>query len=64
MRWRDFILGVGGAVAWSLAARERTVPVIGFLDFFGPSPKSPSVEAFRAGLADGGLIDGANLSIE
>jgi hypothetical protein len=36
-----------------------TVPVIGFLDFFGPSPKSPSVEAFRAGLADGSFIDGA-----
>jgi putative tryptophan/tyrosine transport system substrate-binding protein len=37
--------------------------VIGYLDFFGPSPNS-SVDAFRAGLADGGFVEGANLFIE
>jgi putative tryptophan/tyrosine transport system substrate-binding protein len=66
MRRRTFIAGVGSAAAWPLAARaQRTaVPVIGFLDLFGPRPKSPPVEAFRQGLADGGFVEGANLLIE
>jgi putative tryptophan/tyrosine transport system substrate-binding protein len=37
---------------------------VGYLDAFGPSLKSPVVEAFRAGLAEGGFIEGRNLSIE
>jgi putative tryptophan/tyrosine transport system substrate-binding protein len=65
MRRREFIAGLGAA-GWPLAgyAQQSAMPVIGFLDFFRASPKSPLVEAFRAGLADGGFIDGANLSIE
>jgi putative ABC transport system substrate-binding protein len=49
-------------VAWPLAARAQqgALPVVGFLDFFGPRP----LEAFRAGLAEGGFIEGRNLSIE
>src|SRR5262252_5936170 len=66
MRRREFIAGLGGAVAWPLAARaqRRAVPVIGYLDLYGPRPKSPVVEVFRAGLADGGFVEGANLFIE
>jgi putative ABC transport system substrate-binding protein len=66
MRRREFIAGLGSTAAWPLAARAQQpkVQVIGLLDFRGPRLKSPFVEAFRAGLSDGGFIDGANLSIE
>jgi putative ABC transport system substrate-binding protein len=66
MRRREFIAGIGGAMSWTLAARaqQRSVPVIGYLDYFGPALNSPGVEALRAGLADGGFVEGANLFIE
>jgi putative ABC transport system substrate-binding protein len=57
---------LGSAAAWALAARAQqpTLPVIGFLEFPGPGRNPGLDEAFRAGLAAGGFIDGANLSIE
>jgi putative ABC transport system substrate-binding protein len=70
MQRREFITLLGGAVAaLPLPARaqqaaQKAVSVIGILDRFGPSPKSPQLEAFRAGLADGGFIEGTNVSIE
>jgi putative tryptophan/tyrosine transport system substrate-binding protein len=66
MRRREFIAGLGGAAVWPLVARaqQQTKPTIGILDFFGRQPKSPAIEAFRAGLADSGFIDGTNLSID
>jgi putative ABC transport system substrate-binding protein len=44
-------------------AQQPEVPVVGILDFFGPRPNSPLIKAFRAGLADGGFIEGRNVSI-
>ncbi len=66
MRRREFIAGLGSAAAWPRAARaqQSASPVIGYLDFFGPRPKSPLVEAFRAGLADSGFFEGTNLFVE
>ena len=66
IRRREFIAGLGGAAAWPLAVRAQQsgVPVIGFLDLFGPSLKAPRVEAFRAGLAEAGFIEDRNLTIE
>ena len=69
MRRRDFIAGLaaGTAAASPLvahAAQQPRIPVIGFLDLFGPQPKSPIVEAIRAGLAEQGFVEGKNLSIE
>jgi ABC-type uncharacterized transport system substrate-binding protein len=63
---REFIAGLGSTAAWPLAARAQQSgsPVVGFLDFFGPRPKSPFIQAVRAGLAEGGFIEGRNLSIE
>jgi putative tryptophan/tyrosine transport system substrate-binding protein len=66
MRRREFIAGLGSAVAWPLVARAQqpAVPVIGVLDPFGRRPKSPFMQALHAGLADGGFIEGTNLSVE
>jgi putative ABC transport system substrate-binding protein len=63
LRRREFIAGLGSAAAWPLAARAQQprVPVIGVL--VGPEPKS-LMQALRAGLADGGFIEGTNLSVE
>jgi putative ABC transport system substrate-binding protein len=44
-------------------AQQSASPVVGFLDFFA-RPNSRLVEDFRAGLAEGGFIEGRNLSIE
>jgi putative tryptophan/tyrosine transport system substrate-binding protein len=65
MKRREFIAGLGAA-AWPLATRaqQRTMPVIGYLDFFAPQPRDPYLEALRAGLADGGFVEGTNLFIE
>jgi putative ABC transport system substrate-binding protein len=67
MRRREFIAGLGSAAAWPVVAwaQQSASPVVGFLDFNGPRPTNdPFVEAFRAGLAEGGFIEGRNLSIE
>jgi putative tryptophan/tyrosine transport system substrate-binding protein len=66
MRRRDFIAGLGGAMAWPLGARaqQTTMSVIGFLDSNTAAPKAPTLEALRAGLADAGYVEGRNLTIE
>ena len=65
LRRREFIAGLGGAAAWPFAAHaQQRLPVIGFLDLSAPRPKAPFVEAFRAGLAEQGFLEGRNLFIE
>jgi putative ABC transport system substrate-binding protein len=61
---RQFIAGLGSAVAWPVAARaqQQAVPVIGFLDF--GSSETTDVAAFREGLGETGFIEGRNLAIE
>jgi putative tryptophan/tyrosine transport system substrate-binding protein len=63
MRRREFIVGLGSMAAWPCAARaqQSASPVVGFLD---AQPRVPVAEAIRAGLAEGGFIEGRNLSIE
>ena len=62
MRRRDFIAGLGGAVAWPLVARaqQRTLPVLGVLD----TSAEVLLAAIRKGLVDAGFIEGENLAIE
>jgi putative ABC transport system substrate-binding protein len=66
MRRRDFIVGLGGAVAWPIAARAQpsAMPVVGFLDLGPPRPNARYVAEFRQGLAEAGFVEGRNVTIE
>ena len=66
MRRREFFNLLGGAAAWSLAARaqQKAIPVVGFINSASPKPYAPNVEGFLQGLKDAGYIEGQNVSIE
>jgi putative tryptophan/tyrosine transport system substrate-binding protein len=63
MKRRDFIAGLGGAVAWPLVARaqQTKLPVIGHLIAATLSPAT--LAAFREGLAEHGYVEGRNVTI-
>src|SRR5262245_12450124 len=65
IRRREFITLLGGAAAWSLAARaqQTAMPVIGFLSSRSPAESGYVVAAFHQGLRDVGFIEGQNLVI-
>jgi putative ABC transport system substrate-binding protein len=67
MKRRDFIMLLGGAAAWPLAARaqqaERTRRV-GVLVQGRENPSQPYIAAFREELAKLGWIEGRNLRID
>ena len=67
MKRREFITLVGGAaVAWPsvVAAQQSPIPVIGFLDTASPGPIGPFLAAFRKGLAEGGFVEGRDVTVE
>jgi putative tryptophan/tyrosine transport system substrate-binding protein len=67
MRRREFIAGIGNAIAWPLAARAQraSMPVIGFMSARSPEDSVNVLQAFYKGLKDeGGFADGENVKVE
>jgi putative ABC transport system substrate-binding protein len=66
MRRREFVAGLGGTVAWPLAARaqQAAMPVVGFLRTTSLVDSANLVTAFRQGLREAGFVEGQNVAIE
>jgi putative tryptophan/tyrosine transport system substrate-binding protein len=68
MRRREFIAGLGGAVAWPLAvlAQQRALPVVGYLGLgvLSDAAVSGYLTALRLGLAETGYVDRQNYIME
>jgi len=65
MRRRDFIAGLGGAVAWPVAARAQQpkLPTIGVLVLGSPPPEA-FLKGLRDALRDAGYIEGRSIRLE
>jgi putative ABC transport system substrate-binding protein len=61
------VAGFAAAVALRpprLAAQQKTMPVIGWLNSGSPGPTAPFLAAFRQGLGDNGFVEGQTVAIE
>ena len=64
IRRRQFIVTLGSAAAWPLAARaQQAVPVVGFLNSAPPEAFPERLRAFHRGLKDTGFVEGENVAI-
>jgi putative tryptophan/tyrosine transport system substrate-binding protein len=60
MRRREFIMLLGGAAGWPLAAhaQQTALPVIGFLRSTSLADSTHLVSAFREGLTEAAIVEG------
>jgi putative ABC transport system substrate-binding protein len=65
MRRRDFVLALGAAAAWPLAARaqQRTMPVVGYLYSSSARGRARQMTGFQQGLGATGYTAGQNVAI-
>jgi putative tryptophan/tyrosine transport system substrate-binding protein len=65
MRRREFIAGLGGIVAWPVAARaQQPIRSIGLVSAISADRSVEVIRAFRQGLSETGYDEGRNLAIE
>ena len=65
MRRREFIVGLGSAAAWPLAARAQQMPVIGYLGSQSAGDDYKYVTTpFLQGLKETGYVEGQNVAID
>ena len=66
LRRREFIVGLGGAVACPLAARAQqpAPPVIGYLSSGSQGISGERLRMFLQGLSEAGLSEGKDIAIE
>jgi putative ABC transport system substrate-binding protein len=64
MQRREFIVGLGSAATWQVAARaqQSVTPMIGVLN--ASMGYARELAAFRQGLNEGGYVEGRNVAIE
>jgi putative ABC transport system substrate-binding protein len=65
LKRREFIVGLGAAAAWPVAARAQQppMPTVGFVSSRAPGESAGVVAAFRHGLGEAGFVEGQNLAI-
>ena len=66
MRRREFIAGLGGAVAWPVVVRAQqpAMPVIGYLGNQSVVDEKTRIAPFLQGLKEGGYVEVQNVAIE
>jgi len=65
MKRREFVAGLGGAVAWPLLVRaQSSQPVVGFINNGSAAAFAALAAAFQKGMAETGYVDGQNVIIE
>jgi putative tryptophan/tyrosine transport system substrate-binding protein len=65
LRRREFIAGIGGAVAWAFRARaQQPLPTVAFVNASAAATSQRVLSAFREGLGETGYVEDRNVAVE